>query len=467
MKLKATAVIALALLAGACVSDAGSEARSSPAGTNADPRHVVVDTDLAFDDIMALLYLLQRDDVAIEAVTITGTGEAHCDPGVRNALALLALGGAPDTPVACGRETPLQGTNAFPDEWRAAVDDLSMVDLPAVDRGADPRGAVQLLLDTLDGDTTLITLGPLTNVAEALRDDPELGSRVQEFVAMAGAIDVAGNTPNGVAEFNVWVDPLAAKEVIEGMSVTLVPLDATDDVPFTPFFADTLAAHPTSPEAEAAAAIIAANQEIFLQGGYSFWDTLATALVFRPELATWDATPVVVTASEDAGAGWIDRWDEGAPVRFATAVPDPLAFEREYLSVLTGQTITRVRPDPTITISFDGDRCTMHPRRLSPGDEVVAFVTERGSTAESGVLLQLSDGLTFEDLRDLLGPDGSIQPEETPPPEGLEVLAFAAPLAEATTSGPVVAGACVTGGDGVSPARVWLTAPVEVMPLEG
>ena len=100
MRLKATAVIAIALLAGGCVADAGSEAPRSPAGTNADLRHVVVDTDLAFDDIMALLYLLQRDDVAIDAVTITGTGEAHCDPGVRNALALLALGGAPDTPVA-------------------------------------------------------------------------------------------------------------------------------------------------------------------------------------------------------------------------------------------------------------------------------------------------------------------------------------------------------------------------------
>jgi inosine-uridine nucleoside N-ribohydrolase len=384
--LKAPAAIALALLAAACVADGGSEARRSPStvASNADVRHVVVDTDLAFDDIMALLYLLQRDDVAIDAVTITGTGEAHCAPGVRNALALLALGGELDTPVACGRETPLLGTNAFPDEWRAAVDDLSMVDLPAVDRGGDPRGAVQLLLDTLDGDTALITLGPLTNVAEALRDDPELGSRVSEFVAMAGAIDVAGNSPNGVAEFNVWVDPLAAKEVIEGMSMTLVPLDATDDVPFTSFFADTLAAHRSSPEAEAAAAIIAANQEIFLQDGYSFWDTLATALVFRPELATWDATPVVVTASQDAGAGWIDRWDEGAPVRFATAVPDPLAFEREYLSVLTGETITQVRPDPTITISFDGDRCTMRPRRLSPGDEVVAYVDEPGSGVGSG-----------------------------------------------------------------------------------
>jgi inosine-uridine nucleoside N-ribohydrolase len=463
MKRTAIAVVVLAALVGACVADPGSEAPRSSAASTAGLRHVVLDTDLAFDDIMALLYLLQRDDVVIDAVTITGTGEAHCDPGVRNALRLLALGGANDTPVACGRETPLQGTNAFPDEWRSAVDDLSMLDLPEVDRAADPRGATRLLLDTLDGDATLITLGPLTNVAEALRTDPELASRVPEFVAMAGAIDVAGNTPNGVAEYNVWVDPLAAKEVIEGMEITLVPLDATDDVPFTSFFADTLAAHRSSPEAEAAHAIILANEEVFLSPGYSFWDTLATALVFRPELATFDEARVVVTASEDAGAGWIDRLDEGASVRFATAVPDPLAFEREYLSVLTGETVTQVRPKPTITISFDGERCTIEPRRLSAGNEVVAYVDERGLDTEGGLLIELSEGLTYQDLRDIVGPDGSILPRDTQPPTGLEVIAFVGELAEAETRPSVVAGMCSAGGEG-EPSRVWLTAPVEVEP---
>jgi inosine-uridine nucleoside N-ribohydrolase len=463
MRWTTTAVIALVVVAGACVAGRGPEVARSPAASAPDLRHVVLDTDLAFDDIMALLYLMQRDDVVLDAVTIAGTGEAHCDPGVRNALGLLALGGANDTPVACGRETPLQGTNAFPDEWRVAVDDLSMLDLPGVDRGADPRGATQLLLDTLDGDATLITLGPLTNVAEALRADPGLASRVPEFVAMAGAIDVPGNTPNGVAEYNVWVDPLAAKEVIEGMEVTLVPLDATDDVPFTPFFADTLAAHSTSPEAEAAHVIILANEETFLSPGYSFWDTLATALVFRPELATFDDARVLVTASQDAGAGWIDRWDEGTSVRFATAVPDPLAFEREYLSVLTGETVTQVRPDPTITISFDGERCTIEPRRLTAGSEVVAYVDERDLDTQGGLLLQLSDQLTYQDLRDIVGPDGSILPEDTQPPKGLEVIAFVGDLAEAETRPSVVAGMCSAGREG-EPPRVWLTAPVEVQP---
>jgi inosine-uridine nucleoside N-ribohydrolase len=464
MKRTATVVILLAMLAGACEPSPEDSGRTrSPAVANSGARHVVVDTDLAFDDIMALLYLLQRDDVVIDAVTIAGTGEAHCDPGVRNAIRLLALGGETGAPVACGRETPLQGTNAFPEEWRTAVDDLSMLDLPEVGRVADPRGATRLLLDTLDGDATLITLGPLTNVAQALRADPGFASRVPEFVAMAGAIDAGGNTPSGVAEYNVWIDPLAAKEVIDGMDVTLVPLDATDDVPFTPFFAETLAAHLASPEAEAVDAIIAANQGIFLQGGYSFWDTLATALVFRPELATWDEARVLVTASQDDGAGWIDRWDEGAPVRFATTVPDPLAFEREYLSVLTGETVTDVRPDPTVTISFDGRRCAISPRRLSAGEQVVAYVDDRGRTTPGALLLQFSEGFTYADLRDLVGPDGSPLPRRTRPPKGLEILGFVGPLTEATTVPSVVAGLCTSGDQG-SPGRVWLTPPVEIVP---
>jgi len=452
-------VVLLALLGSACTS--GEEPSGATGSSAAGVRHVVFDTDLAFDDIMALLYLLQRDDVAIDAVTVTGTGEAHCDPGVRNAIALLALGGSPHTPVACGRETPLQGSNAFPDEWRAAVDDLSMIDLPDVDGVADPRGAEKLLLDTLDGDATLITLGPLTNVAMALRADPELGDRVPEFIAMAGAIDTGGNTPNGVAEYNVWVDPLAAREVIEGMDVTLVPLDATEDVPFTSFFVDALDEHLATPEAEAVRAIIAANEEIFTQGGYQFWDTLATALLFRPELATWEEANVLVTDSLDAGAGWIDRSDQGSPVRFATSVPDPLAFEREYLSVLTGEDVTLVRPEPTVAVAFDGQRCVMEPRVLSAGDQVVAFDDPSGTT-EAAVLLELSVGFTYRDLRDLIGADGSVLPPVEEPPEGVETIAFVQQLAEASMSPSTVVAACLRplGDDGST--RIWLSDPISV-----
>ena len=95
-----------------------------------DALPVIIDTDMAADDWIAILYLLMRSDVDILAITVTGAGEAHCAPGIRNALALAALAGRPEIPVSCGRETPLAGQHTFPEEWRTRVDDLLGLSLP-------------------------------------------------------------------------------------------------------------------------------------------------------------------------------------------------------------------------------------------------------------------------------------------------------------------------------------------------
>ena len=98
----------------------------------------MIDTDMAGDDWLAILYLLSRPEVEVEGITVTGTGEAHCEPGVGHALELVALAGEPDIPVACGRETPLSG-DTFPDEWREGVDALLGHDLPD-DLNSPPSG---------------------------------------------------------------------------------------------------------------------------------------------------------------------------------------------------------------------------------------------------------------------------------------------------------------------------------------
>ncbi|MGA9160046.1 MAG: hypothetical protein WB297_04175 [Actinomycetota bacterium] len=85
-----------------------------------------------------------------------------------------------------------------------------------------------------------------------------------------------------------------------------------------------------------------------------------------------------------------------------------------------------------------------------------------GRATEGAILLQLSEVFTYEDLRDLVGPDGSILPRRTRPPKGLEVLAFVGPLAEATTTPSAIAGLCTSRGEGGGPGRVWLTRAVEV-----
>jgi len=453
----------MAVLAAGCDAlGSDPEPTASPVAAEDDGlRHVVFDTDLAFDDIMALLYLLRRDDVAIDAVTVTGTGEAHCDPGVRNAQALLALGGSPETPVACGRESPLEGDNAFPDEWRVAVDDLSSLDLPEVSGEPDPRGAVGLLLDELEGETTLITLGPLTNVAEALRSDPTLAERVPAFVAMAGAVDVPGNTPPGIAEFNVWVDPVAAAEAFGALDVTLVPLDATNDVPFTRYFADVLDRNLRTPEAEAVSTLIHGNEDQFLSEGYSFWDTLATTLVFRPELATWDSSGITVTPAGGA-AGWTDRTSLSDPVRFADGVPDPLAFEQEYLSTVTGGDVGPLRPEPDLAVRLAGDRCAVEQSTVPAGDGDAAF---QGDTSgfSAAVLIRLTPEVSYAYLRRILGTPGSVIDPRDPAVERVEPFAWLQGLMPIELEPGRIVAVCVAAEVEDDPTpRAWLSRPVVV-----
>jgi hypothetical protein len=109
----AVAAIVLALFSGACVADR-TEGAPSATASGTGVRHVVFDTDLAFDDIMALLYLLQRDDVAIDAVTITGTGEAHCDPGVRKRCACWRWAATTTRPSRAGGRRRCRGATRSP-----------------------------------------------------------------------------------------------------------------------------------------------------------------------------------------------------------------------------------------------------------------------------------------------------------------------------------------------------------------
>ena len=115
------------------------------------------------------------------------------------------------------------------------------------ERRADPRPAADLLADTIaaaPGDIVVIALGPLTNLAEAFQADPTLAGQIKQIVIMGGALDAPGNVAdenegisNQYAEWNFFADPVAADIVLaSGAPIVLVPLDATNDVPFTRSF---------------------------------------------------------------------------------------------------------------------------------------------------------------------------------------------------------------------------------------
>ena len=126
--------------------------------------------------------------------------------------------------MACGSSIPLAGSRTFPEPWRDSADNAYGLLLEVVTPPAEQTTAAELLADAIASSpqpVVLLTLGPLTNVAEAIADDPEICStNVARIVVMGGAVDVPGNVqPDGAAEplaaeWNLYVDPAAAAAVV-------------------------------------------------------------------------------------------------------------------------------------------------------------------------------------------------------------------------------------------------------------
>lgn len=325
----------LALGLAACAPATGPAATATP--FTGAPRPLIVDTDMDADGIMALLYLLQRPDLDVQAITVSGTGLAHCEAGVANALGLTALAGQPDIPVVCGSEQPLGAGQPFPDDWRADADAGYGLDLSS-DLTPAPGDAVSLLTDVLSAAPApmlVLTLGPLTNLAEALLAQPGLAAQISMVYIMGGALTVPGNAGPAApeAEWNIYADPEAAQAVLaSGAPLTLVPLDATNTLPITPAYARQIRQQAAVPAAQVVAQLLAASADFVDSGDYYFWDPLAAALLSEPSLAPTRAANVqVILTGPDTGR--LIETAGGAAVLVA-GEPNPARFAELFLATL-------------------------------------------------------------------------------------------------------------------------------------
>ena len=191
---------------------------------------VLIDTDPGIDDALALLLAWESPELRVEAVT-TVAGNVPLEAVMTNVFRLLALRKPDPAPVvAAGASGPLARALVTATNYHGEDGLGDLRDWPAVELPGDLPDAVAVTVDAarrFQRLLTLVALGPLTNLALALKADAAAVGLVGRVVAMAGAIDVPGNvTPT--AEFNVYVDPEAAHRVLAaGLPLDLVPLDAT------------------------------------------------------------------------------------------------------------------------------------------------------------------------------------------------------------------------------------------------
>ncbi len=300
---------------------------------------MILDTDPGIDDALALFLALASPEIRLEAIT-TVSGNVDVELTTLNALSLLTLTGRTEIPVARGSGVPLvrERVHAAQVHGRNGLGDVSLP-LPEIQPVA--QHAVDLIIEKIlqaPGAITLVAIGPLTNLALAVRCEPRIAGLVREVVVMGGALLVPGNvTP--AAEFNIYADPHAAHVVLHaGWPLRLVSLDTTLKVEMN----REQIARLTQPMSRVLAfckEILAYYLDIFAaphgQSVFHMHDPLSLAAAFQPDLITWQPMYVDVeltgtlTLGETVGYGGNDA--PPAPNVQASVGVDSDRFMRMFL----------------------------------------------------------------------------------------------------------------------------------------
>ncbi|MER5783071.1 nucleoside hydrolase [Streptomyces mobaraensis] len=318
-----------------------------PSGATGKRISVVIDTDPGVDDTWAILYLAGLPDVEIVAIG-AGHGNVPTAQAAQNALRVLDVAGLPHVPVAAGHPAPLQQPLATA-EFVHGPDGLGGKGGPVPSRGLAAESSAEQLVRLAwqrPGELTVLALKPLTDIALALRMEPQLPRLIRKLVYMGGAFRVPGNF-TAWADANTGHDPEAGEEVFRaGFDMVVVPMDVTErDAWASREWLDEVAAVDT-PAARYATQILDDYVGLYtqLQGrtGCVLHDPLAAAVMCDETLATYEERQVVVElAGHSRGATLIDD-RQGYPPE-ASSIPDGRRAVKIAVSVEAEEAMGRVR----------------------------------------------------------------------------------------------------------------------------
>lgn len=318
--------------------------KNYPMHSKSHPIPIIIDTDVDITDLMTITYLVKSHDVQIRAITTLGDRMAHYEYTVPNVLNLLQLLDKPTIPVAYGAKMSMSPVGRYPHRWRLAVDNVMGIKLPHNKHKASKLTSSELMVDLITKSPTKMTilcLGPLTNLAQALLDTPSISQNVKQVVIMGGAINTPGNIVNEIdghkntmAEYNIALDAKAASIVFEsGIPITLVPLNATNHVPISKEFYEEL----KHQEKTKAAGFVAELIEHFVynpdgQKMY-FWGTLAATLITNPKIGYYKNLKIEIDLDSGPDYGKTEVTNQGVPVTVTTNANSKL-FYNTFLNTI-------------------------------------------------------------------------------------------------------------------------------------
>ena len=270
-------------------------------------KKILIDTDPGIDDSLAILLALASPEISLEGLSVVH-GNCSLAQATVNALSVLELARASHIPVAMGCELPLVQPSLLAPETHGNTG-LGYAKLPSPQSKPTRQHGCDFLVEKImsnPGEIALVAIGPLTNVALAIRKEPRVVAALKEIIIMGGAIRHEGNT-TALAEFNTYVDPHAAHIVYHaGIPTTLVPLDVTYQCVLTLADVERLQKIDSpipSFVRDATKFYMEFHDEYQGVQGCVINDPLALALTFEPELCDYRDLPVDVDISGGISTG--------------------------------------------------------------------------------------------------------------------------------------------------------------------
>ena len=299
-------------------------------------RDIIIDTDVGIDDAMAIAYVLTNQRDSVKAITIEADG-CNCEIAYNYIKAITQYFHVPNIPIACGQSTPLEGNNHYPPLVMDA-DKIAAESLPQ-QHFSPHRDAISLLYQTLkkaNAPVDMLTIGPLTNIAQLFKSYPDSKKAIHALWIMGGAINVRGNIqdvspkdPNAYAEWNFYIDPTAANEVIaSSVPIMLIPLDLTNTVPLNWEIYHLFESNKNTPLNDFLFHLIQLNKKFMASGQWYFWDPMAAVLMLNSTFFSCHEAKLVVLPSgpkKTEGRVLVDN-KNGNKVTVCTKIPSNRAF---------------------------------------------------------------------------------------------------------------------------------------------
>jgi inosine-uridine nucleoside N-ribohydrolase len=332
----------------------GTVRQASASGTavsesTVNARRIVIDTDPGVDDALAIFLALRSPELRVEAVTAVA-GNVPLELTLPNAIRLLEIAGRPDIPVAAGASRPLK-RRLVTAAYVHGGNGLAGVDFPDPKTKPVVESAAQLirrLISAAPGQISIVAIGPLTNVAQAFQDDPQLPGKVRSLTIMGGSLSGGNITP--AAEFNSYVDPEAARIVYRaGVPITMVGLDVTRKAALSEEQVHALESAEGAVGRAAGRIMRATTEQVRRVGANSgkllVHDAMAVASLIDPSLLTFQDVRVDVETEGELTAGETVGYRKSPMRRSAPRPDEPLVTDDAPF-----------RPNSSVAMDVDAQR---------------------------------------------------------------------------------------------------------------